>query len=309
MNASHDLPVPTGAGSRRPSFRTRGTVHGRVTRLMSPSDLGRVLKPFVFLDLFDIDLHDPRAGFSLHPHSGLATITVITDGDLRFDDVTDGSGHLGFGGFEWMRAGSGVWHGKELSGGTSPRARGFQLWIALPAELEHAPVDSQYVDAAHVPTVGPAHVILGSHGGAHSPARSPAGVTYLLVRLAAGERWTFLPAPGQTTTWLAVASGGLTGDTAAQAGELVVLESSGQAIVLDADSPAGAVFVIGAAAPHPHDLYLGSYSVHTSQQALATGEAHIERLRHLLIAAGDRRTSGGTIPAFSGSTGLPAPGS
>jgi len=33
--------------------RTRGRTHGPVTRLMSPSDLGEILKPFVFLDLFD----------------------------------------------------------------------------------------------------------------------------------------------------------------------------------------------------------------------------------------------------------------
>lgn len=35
--------------------RTRGDGHGPITRLMSPSDLGQVLKPFVFLDLFDAD--------------------------------------------------------------------------------------------------------------------------------------------------------------------------------------------------------------------------------------------------------------
>lgn len=35
--------------------RTRGSSHGPITRLVSPSDLGRALKPFVFLDYFDID--------------------------------------------------------------------------------------------------------------------------------------------------------------------------------------------------------------------------------------------------------------
>ena len=304
MHAIHGLPVSTGTDSRRQLFSTRGSTHGPITRLMSPSDLGRVLKPFVFLDLFDLDLHDPRAGFTLHPHSGLATITVITDGDLRFDDATDGTGHIGFGGFEWMRAGSGVWHGKELSGGTSPRAKGFQLWIALPPELEDAPVDSQYVEARHVPTVGPAHVILGSHGGARSPARSPDGVTYLLVRLAPGERWTFTPAAGQTTAWLAVAAGSLGGDAEARAGDLALFETSERPVELVADLQAGAVFVIGAAAPHPHGLHLGSYSVHTSKEALMRGEANIERLRQLLVAAGDRRTASGTIPTFSGE---PAP--
>lgn len=298
MNPATAPTISADGSFRRVTLRTRGHTHGPVTRLMSPSDLGYTLKPYVFLDLFDIDLHDPRAGFSLHPHSGLATITVITAGDLRFDDPQDGTGHIGFGGFEWMRAGSGVWHGKELSGGTTPKARGFQLWIALRADLEHEAVDSQYVEAKNVPTAGPAHVILGGYEGVRSPARAPEGLTYLLVRLAAGARWTFTPPPTEPLAWLAVSSGRLIGATSAEAGEMVIFERSVQPITLEAGSRGDAIFVMGSATPHPHDLHLGSYSVHTSADSLAQGEANIERLRRLLVAAGDRRNASGTIPVF-----------
>ena len=42
--------------------RTRGQRHGAITRLMSPGDLGQVLKPFVFLDGIAPDLdHDHLA--------------------------------------------------------------------------------------------------------------------------------------------------------------------------------------------------------------------------------------------------------
>lgn len=300
MHHPSDLPVSPAATDRRVTYRTRGMTHGPITRLMSPSDLGHRLKPFVFLDLFDVDLHDPRAGFNIHPHSGLATITVIAEGDLRFDDPTDGTGHIGFGGFEWMRAGNGVWHGKELSGGSSPRATGFQLWIALRPELEHAEVDSQYVEARHVPAAGPARVILGSYEGARSPARAPEGVTYLLLKLAAGTTWTFQPPEGQPLAWLAVARGQLVGATPADAGDMVIFESSQQAITLQAGAGGDAIFVIGSAAPHPHDLHLGDYSVHTSAESLALGEANIERLRRLLVAAGNRRNGSGTTPIFRG---------
>ena len=284
--------------ARRITFRTRGTTHGPVTRLMSPSDLGHLLKPYVFLDLFDIDLHDPRAGFSIHPHSGLATITVITEGDLRFDDPTDGTGHIGFGGFEWMRAGNGVWHGKELSGGTTPRAKGFQLWIALRSDLEHAQADSQYVEEKRVPAAGPARVILGSYAGVRSPARAPEGATYLLVKLAAGTEWTFTPPSTEPLAWMAVSSGSVIGETVADAGEMLIFEQAVQPVHLKAGLAGDAIFVIGSAAPHPHDLHLGSYSVHTSADALAKGEANIERLRRLLLAAGDRRNASGTVPVF-----------
>jgi redox-sensitive bicupin YhaK (pirin superfamily) len=300
MNSVSELPVSPSGGPRRVTYRTRGHTHGAITRLMSPSDLGRMLKPFVFLDLFDVDLHDPRAGLSIHPHSGLATITVVVEGNLRFDDSADGTGHLGFGGFEWMRAGNGVWHGKELSGGTSPTAKGFQLWIALRPDLEHSTVDSQYVEAQQVPTVGPAHLILGSYDGARSPARSPDGVTYLLLRLTAGTAWTFVPPEAQPVAWLAVASGQLVGVTPADEGEMVMFDQSQQPITLEASPSSDTIFVIGSAAPHPHDLHLGNYSVHTSADSLGLGEANIERLRGLLLEAGDRRNASGNIPVFRG---------
>jgi hypothetical protein len=42
------------AAQRAIVHRTRGHGHGPITRLMSPSDLGQALKPFVFLDIFDM---------------------------------------------------------------------------------------------------------------------------------------------------------------------------------------------------------------------------------------------------------------
>ena len=257
-----------------------------------------MLKPFVFLDLFDLDLHDPRSQVLMHPHSGLATITVIADGDLRFDDPAIGSGRIGFGGFEWMRAGAGVWHGKEMSAGVSPRVRGFQLWLALGPELEHAPVESQYIEAERVPVAGPARVILGTYDGMRSPARSPYGITYLMLRLRAGARWTFVPPEQQTVAWLAVAGGELGGDAASSAGEMLAFEKSEQPITVQASPDADAVLVIGSAVPHAYELHLGRYSVHTSAESLIKGEASIERLRRRLVASGDRRQPGGSVPVF-----------
>ncbi|NNG25475.1 pirin family protein [Telluria aromaticivorans] len=295
---SNDIAAAT--TPRRITHRTRGFFHGPITRLMSPGDLGQTLKPFVFLDLFELDLHDSRTQMPIHPHSGLATITVITEGDLRFDDPADVSGYIGFGGFEWMRAGGGVWHGKEMSAGNSPTVQGFQLWIALGPELELEAVDSQYVEAQSVPTTGPAHVILGSYDGMRSPARSPDGITYLLLRLPVGSQWTFVPPAQQTVAWLAVARGELEGDIGAREGEMLLFEQSEQAFKVQASPNGEAVIVIGSAVPHAHELHLGRYSVHTSAESLVTGEANIERLRTLLVEAGDRRQQGGSVPVFKG---------
>lgn len=272
------------AATRRIAYRTRGHGHGRIVRLMSPSDLGQVLKPFVFLDRFGGDAAFVGS-MPLHPHSGIATITVITDGNVRFDDPDSGTGYIAYGGVEWMRAGAGVWHGKEMSAGTSPRIQGFQLWMALPAALEHAAVDSQYLEADAIPEVGPARLILGTYQGVRSPVRAPEGANYLLVTLRAGQRWTYQPPPGHAVLWLSPSQGVLDvgAEAALQAGELVAFEPGNGALVLRAGEEGDAVFVLGSAVPHPHDLVLGNYSVHTSVPALDIGEARIaelgERLR------------------------------
>jgi redox-sensitive bicupin YhaK (pirin superfamily) len=69
------------ASGRRIIRRTRGMRHGPITRLMSPSDLGQVIKPFVFLDLFD--LRGWSGSTDLHPHSGIATVTYLFEGNIR----------------------------------------------------------------------------------------------------------------------------------------------------------------------------------------------------------------------------------
>src|ERR1700694_3290810 len=90
-------------------YRTRGRSHGPITRVVSPSGTGERIKPFVFLDYVDA-LADAGPGFGIHPHSGIATITLLLQGDLQYEDTTGKDGILRAGGVEWMRAGGGVWH-------------------------------------------------------------------------------------------------------------------------------------------------------------------------------------------------------
>lgn len=295
----HTTPMPAPA-SRKIVHRTRGMSHGPITRLVSPSDLGVHLKPFVFLDLFEADMRDLSTSMPLHPHSGIATVTVLTDGDATFDDPRAGHGTLGYGGVEWARAGRGMWHGKELSAGASERVQGFQLWIALPPELESTEPETQYLEAGAMPGTGPARLLVGSYGDMTSPVRSPSGVNYLLVTLRPGERWTYEPPAGQSIAWLALAKGTVAVGERITKGELAILENGDGEINFEGANGTGATFVIGSAIPHPHPLHLGSYSVHTSAAALASGEQNIRELKRSLDAAGDRRTGSGSTPVFRG---------
>ncbi len=275
----------------------KGRGHGDILRLMSPSDLGEHLKPFVFLDLFAGDMRLMQQAMPMHPHSGIATVTVFTEGDVRFDEPHSGNGTLDFGAVEWMRAGGGVWHGKELSAGESATIQGFQLWVALPPELENGPVDGQYVESSAMPNVGPAIVVLGAYEGAVSPVRSPDGMNYLLVRLVPGETWSYSPPAGHTVGWAAVAKGAIDIGRTITPGHIAILEDGAKPITVVAGAE-GATFVVGSSVPHNHPLHLGYYSVHTSAEALARGEARIEELGERLRQAGDRRTDTGNVPIY-----------
>jgi redox-sensitive bicupin YhaK (pirin superfamily) len=278
------------------SYRSRGSGHGPIVRLMSPSDLGRVIKPFVFLDLFEGE-RSFLGQMPLHPHSGIATVTVVTEGDMHFDDPNAGTGTIDYGGVEWMRAGGGVWHGKEMSAGLSQRVQGFQLWVALPPELENAEVDSQYLESAVMPQAGPARVILGNYEGVQSPIRAPAGMNYLLVTIPAGEGWEYHPPQGHESLWLCVSRGALRSPYLINEGEMVVFEPGSQSVRLEAGN-SDAVFVLGSASPHPYDLKLGNYSVHTSVEALRAGEANIREIGSRLTSWQQARAKTRSVPIF-----------
>ncbi|HWY16273.1 MAG TPA: hypothetical protein VNX86_14145, partial [Rhizomicrobium sp.] len=164
------------------------------------------------------------------------------------------------------------------------RTRGFQLWIALPPELESGPTISIYQSPEDVPHDGPARVLLGSYGSASSAIVSPSPINYLAVRLKRGERWRYDPPAGHTVLWVAIASGVLSAPDELQSGELVAFEPSSEAVEFEALTDAE--FVLGSAAPHRHDLVLGRYSVHTSPDALRNAEAHILTIRRRLTQEG-----------------------
>jgi redox-sensitive bicupin YhaK (pirin superfamily) len=259
-------------------YRTLGSQHGPITRLMSPGDLGEFLKPFVFLDIVDADATGFGKGFGMHPHSGIATLTWLTEGDTRYEDTTGEQGVLPAGGVEWMRAGNGVWHDGGPAPGTK-RVQGFQLWVALPASEENAPAHSIYLAPSQVPSEGPARVLLGRYGAAQSPIPAPAPMNYLAVQLKDGENWRYTPPAGHTVGWVAVSAGRLgagTGGEPVGTGELAVFEESGAAI--DFVARGDTSFVLGSAVKHPHALVMGHYSVHTSKAALDQGEAEIRRI-------------------------------
>jgi redox-sensitive bicupin YhaK (pirin superfamily) len=213
-------------------------------------------------------------GFATHPHSGIATHTTMLEGGTFYWDSTGKSGTLRENNIEWMKAGSGVWHG----GRPIPveAMRGYQLWVAMPPSLESSPAESHYLDADSVETDGTSRILLGAYGTLKSKITFAEPITYLHVRLQDGQKWNFQTPEGHDVAWLAVNEGRLHVSGAVLEREIAVFAEGGDNIEVTAEGEAE--FVLGSARKHAFPLITGYYSVHTSPEALFEGESGIRKL-------------------------------
>jgi hypothetical protein len=152
------------------------------------------LDPFFLFDHFGSENADDYiAGFPLHPHRGIETVTYMLDGSVAHRDSLGNSGVIGAGDVQWMTAGSGILH-EEMPKAGPRRLDGFQLWVNLPAKLKMTRPRYQDVPARTIPEVERAggarmRVVAGEVDGVFGAVRDIfAGPTYLDVALAAGGR-------------------------------------------------------------------------------------------------------------------------
>jgi redox-sensitive bicupin YhaK (pirin superfamily) len=87
--------------------------------------------PFLMLDTFDsTNPLDYMAGFPMHPHRGIETVTYLISGQIDHEDSLGHKGTIGPGESQWMVAGSGIMH-QEMPQ-EADRLLGIQLWVNLP---------------------------------------------------------------------------------------------------------------------------------------------------------------------------------
>jgi redox-sensitive bicupin YhaK (pirin superfamily) len=109
------------------------------------------LDPFFLFDHFGSEnAGDYMAGFPLHPHRGIETITYVLDGSVAHKDSLGNSGVIGAGDVQWMTAGSGILH-EEMPKAGPRRLDGFQIWVNLPRHLKMTRPRYQDVPAARIP--------------------------------------------------------------------------------------------------------------------------------------------------------------
>lgn len=162
------------------------------------------LDPFLLLDHFASgDPRDYEAGFPLHPHRGIETVTYVLRGEVRHRDTLGNSGRIGAGDVQWMTAGRGIMH-EEMPQVRPEGIAGFQLWVNLPAKLKMTRPRYQEIRSTHIPEIKKGggvrvRVITGTVAGISGPVTDiAADPVYLDVFVPARGSFSQAIEPGHT---------------------------------------------------------------------------------------------------------------
>lgn len=161
----------------------------RLVRVLGSNDV-MDFDPFLMLDSFDSrDSSDYIAGFPMHPHRGIETITYLISGEIEHEDSLGNKGVIRSGEAQWMTSGSGILH-QEMPQ-KSERMLGFQLWLNLSrAEKMDEPAYlsiTQDMLATKIMEEAEVRVLSGSFGEAEGVAPRHIPATIYDIRLFKGK--------------------------------------------------------------------------------------------------------------------------
>jgi hypothetical protein len=190
--------VTTGIGTRPRSVQRivqpQGVLEGagvRLKRSIATRELD-YLDPFLLLDHFGSENPDDYiAGFPMHPHRGIETVTYMLAGEVLHRDSIGNSGIIGPGDVQWMTAGGGIMH-EEMPRTQQGLMAGFQLWVNLPARLKMSQPRYQEISSDQIPEYVSGdgvriRVIAGTINGVQGPVTEiAADPSYLDVTIPGG---------------------------------------------------------------------------------------------------------------------------
>lgn len=176
----------------------------RLRRSFAP-DVNNRFDPFLLFDHFSFKepRQGPIAGFPLHPHRGIETVTYMLEGFTRHRDSLGNVDTIGPGDIQWMTSGRGIMHEEMPRQGPNGEVDGFQLWVNLPAAQKWVAPRYQGVIADEIPTVELdgvfARVVAGTFNGVTGPVTEiAASPLYMDVSIEPGRSVTF-PVPNEHT--------------------------------------------------------------------------------------------------------------
>lgn len=117
----------------------------------------RMIGPFIFIDHMGPTTLGPNKYMNVdqHPHIGLSTLTFMLEGEILHEDSLGTHQRISPGSVNWMTAGKGVSHTErtpeDLRNGNIFTAHGYQIWVALPKELEDMNPEFHHISGNDLP--------------------------------------------------------------------------------------------------------------------------------------------------------------
>ena len=113
-------------------FRTRDGAGVNLVRVLG-NQTTKEFDPILMLDSFDsTNPDDYTAGFPMHPHRGIETISYVSRGKMVHKDSLGNVDGISDGEVQWMNSGSGILHEEMVP--AAERLLGVQLWLNLPSK-------------------------------------------------------------------------------------------------------------------------------------------------------------------------------
>lgn len=220
-----------------------------VRSMFSYNSHGKHVSPFLLLDHagpMNFEPAERPRGVGEHPHRGFETVTIVYDGEVEHLDSTGAGGRIGPGDVQWMTAGSGILH-QEFHSDDFNRRGGplemVQLWVNLPAEHKMTEPGYQTVVDGDIPVLklpdgaGTLRVIAGDFDGHQGPARTFTPMSVWDLRLDQGGTTRLELADGWNSMLVVLDGTVMVNDSEiARGGELVLLDSAGEGVVVKANN-------------------------------------------------------------------------
>ena len=175
----------------------------------------RMVGPFIFIDHMGPSTLSKGRYMDIdpHPHIGLCTLTYLFDGEILHRDSMGSEQIVKPGDVNLMTAGKGVTHTERtpdyLRNGEKHLMHGYQIWIALPQELETMEPEFFHVEAQELPRWESAGIefilVSGETHGRKSPVPFYSAHYMLNLKCQAGS--TLLIDDFEDETGLVVVSG------------------------------------------------------------------------------------------------------
>ena len=147
-------------------FRTRDGAGVNLVRVLG-NQTTKEFDPVLMLDSFDsTNPDDYTAGFPMHPHRGIETISYVSRGKMVHRDSLGNEDGISDGEVQWMNSGSGIMHEEMVP--AAERLLGVQLWLNLPSKDKmskpsYNSIKNDEIDEIEI-DVGKIRLLAGNYG-------------------------------------------------------------------------------------------------------------------------------------------------